>query len=129
MPGKYRAVHHGSCGWRNNGRESIHMIGGREVGVRAHTKVIHRNGRKSGKLWVQAKFRLHGDCYRGLITQLCRARPTGEPRLIICLHVESQCPFRPDRGGDMVRSGLETAQALKEHFVLKRELFCFCQTG
>lgn len=119
MPGKYQAVMAIVVG------ETIEEKVFKWLGGGAHTKVIHRNGRKSRKLWVQAKFRLDWDCYRGLITQLHRAGPTGEPRLIICSHVGFQCPSSPDGGGDMCCLGWKLYRHLRSTSSLKGNCFAF----
>ena len=81
-----------SDGAGNDRGETLRMNGRGREGTHQGR---HSNGRKGGELWVQARFRLHRDHYQILITQLCRAGPTGEGGWPLT-HVGSQCPFRPD---------------------------------
>lgn len=88
----------------HNRGETVKMNGrGREGTHRGR----HSNRRKGRELWVQAGFSLHRDRYRTLITQLCRAGPTGEGGWP-STHVGSQCPFRPDERPVWAGNGIGT---------------------
>lgn len=83
------------------------MLGSVEAGE-GDTKGIPTKGEEGGKRRVQAKFRLHWDCYHGLVTQLCRARPTGAPlRLIILLTRWVPVPLQSRQGRRHIQPGLE----------------------